>query len=86
MRSMAWVIMPRRGSRRWIICSSRMERTMLARFTTDANAAGAKQYLAALSASLKTKAAGCLQCMVSYWRKLFKNIYQRQQVWMRAVR
>ena len=31
--------------------------TTLARFTTDANAAGAKQYLAALSASLKTKAA-----------------------------
>jgi uncharacterized protein len=31
--------------------------TTLARFTTDANAAGAKQYLAALSSSLKTKAA-----------------------------
>ncbi|HLA58709.1 MAG TPA: imelysin family protein [Puia sp.] len=31
--------------------------TTLARFTTDANAAGAKQYLAVLSASLKTKAA-----------------------------
>jgi uncharacterized protein len=31
--------------------------TTLARFTTDANAGGAKQYLAALSSSLKTKAA-----------------------------
>ncbi len=31
--------------------------TTLARFTTDANAAGARQYLAVLSASLKTKAA-----------------------------
>ncbi len=30
--------------------------TTLARFTTDANAAGARQYLAALSASIKTKA------------------------------
>ena len=32
----------------------------LARFSTDANAAGAKQYLAVLSASLKTKAAAVL--------------------------
>ena len=50
-------IMLHRGSRHWITAFCEGNGNVLGRFTTDAHAAGAKQYLAALSATLKRKAA-----------------------------
>ena len=57
MRSMVWVICRAGISGVGLFTIRKRNVTTLARFTTDANAAGAKQYLAVLSASLKTKAA-----------------------------